>query len=281
MNQPYQTDRDREPLKKLGLTAGEVIVVVILLLIMMAIMLPALARMRASTRLSNCRFNLMQLHLALDNYSIVHDRYPSGVINTTGPVLSVADGYHHNWIEGLLPDLDAQGLWQQIDRDVSIYHPNNDLPREARLVKFICPSASAISMMTSCYCAIHSSNETPIDEDNDGVFFLNSMLDRDAISDGLNHTMFLGEKLEDLPPKLGWLSGTRCTMRNTGHAINEKNPEDDLAISPRYVGGLVSDHVSGLNVLMGSGETRFIDEAIDPVILQELASRNDSSREDN
>ncbi|MEM6692963.1 MAG: DUF1559 domain-containing protein [Planctomycetota bacterium] len=264
-----------------GLTAGEVIVVAILLFIMMAIMLPALARMRASTRLSNCRFNLQQLHLALENYAATHERFPSGVVNSTGPVLSVADGYHHNWIEGILPNLNASGLWQQIDRDVSIYHSNNDLPREARIVKFICPSASMISDVTSCYAAIHSSVETPIDQYNDGVFFLNSTIHRDDIVDGLNHTLFLGEKLADLPPDLGWLSGTRCTLRNTGHRLNQKPPEDDPAISPRYVGGLLSDHVAGLNTLFGSGETRFIDEAIDPVILRELASRNDSSREAN
>ena len=50
-------------------------------------------------------------------------------------------------------------------------------------------------------------------------FFLNSKLRRDDIADGLAHTIFIGEKLID-KDDLGWMSGTRATLRNTGTPLN-------------------------------------------------------------
>ena len=45
------------------------------------------------------------------------------------------------------------------------------------------------------------------------------------ISDGAKHTIFVGEKLfEQDVPDLGWLSGTRATLRNTGTPLNETGP---------------------------------------------------------
>ena len=73
--------------------------------------------------------------------------------------------------------------------------------------------------------------EAPIDVDNHGVFFLNSAVRYTDVSDGASQTLFLGEKLI-LSGDLGWLSGTRSTLRNTGTPINA-----DQAVR-RAVGGM-------------------------------------------
>jgi prepilin-type processing-associated H-X9-DG protein len=87
--------------------------------------------------------------------------------------------------------------------------------------------------------------ETPIDADNDGVFFLNSKLRSRDIPDGTSNTIFFGESIiitnigaekpyytlrkyilpEDVEGpfvygSLGWMSGTPGTIRNTGNPPN-------------------------------------------------------------
>jgi len=70
---------------------------------------------------------------------------------------------------------------------------------------------------------VHHDVEAPIDADNHGVFFLNSRLRVRDITDGTSHTLFAGEKLSE-PDDLGWMSGTRATLRNTGTALNTGLP---------------------------------------------------------
>jgi hypothetical protein len=52
-----------------------------------------------------------------------------------------------------------------------------------------------------------------------GVFFLNSNVRYDDITDGSSHTIFIGEKVPDAWD-LHWLSGTKTTLRNTGVPID-------------------------------------------------------------
>jgi prepilin-type processing-associated H-X9-DG protein len=75
----------------------------------------------------------------------------------------------------------------------------------------------------SNYAGVQHDVEAPIDVDNHGVFFLNSKLRYDDITDGPSHTLFIGEKLCD-PNDLGWMSGTRATLRNTGTLLNTPLP---------------------------------------------------------
>ena len=59
------------------------------------------------------------------------------------------------------------------------------------------------------------------------MFFLNSGVRYDDITDGSSHTLFVGEKLPD-GWDLNWLSGTRATLRNTGVPINWLTPRNGL-----------------------------------------------------
>jgi prepilin-type processing-associated H-X9-DG protein len=70
-----------------------------------------------------------------------------------------------------------------------------------------------------CYAGVHNDLEKPIDAKDNGVFFLNSLVRYDDVDDGASNTIFVGEKLPD-PWDLGWMSGTRATLRNTGTRIN-------------------------------------------------------------
>ncbi len=116
------------------------------------------------------------------------------------------------------------------------------------------------------------------------MLFLNSHVKFDDIPDGLSYTLFVGEVAQAHP--LGWFSGTRATLRNTGHPINRLNitylggkipglssPGDEpaaedveesinsgmLPVSPTFVGGFGSAHNrDGANFAFGDGSVRFV-----------------------
>ena len=123
------------------------------------------------------------------------------------------------------------------------------------------------------------------------MLFLNSRIRREDISDGVAHTFFLGEKRAD-PHDLGWMSGTRATLRNTGLRPNDPASDpvsnafepslagkegDALQMALLYVGGFASQHSGGLHMGFGDGSAQFMADTIDPILWQHLANRADGN----
>ena len=147
------------------------------------------------------------------------DVYPAGTLEKQGPIQNHAYGYHHSWITQLLPFMELQNEAQMIDRRVGVYHKNNVEVRTLLLQSVRCPSQAAAYSGYSSYAAVYDDDESPIDTDNHGVFFQNSRITFDDLSDGAAQTLFIGEKIVE-PGDLGWMSGTRATLRNTGVPLN-------------------------------------------------------------
>src|SRR5262249_2925552 len=78
---------------------------------------------------------------------------------------------------------------------------------------------------------IHNDVEAPIDVNQNGVLFLNSRVRYDDVTDGSSNTIYAAEFTESLNspnPHLGWMSGTRSTLRNIVTATtNPAAPADD------------------------------------------------------
>ena len=272
-NRPRVTSR--------GFTLVELLVVIAIIGVLIGLSIPAMQNMRELSRRSNCEQNLVQLSLALSAYAARNGHYPAGTLADSGPIKSLPKGYHHNWISGLLPMLDAANVYEAIDHRAGVYDPANDEIRHLRIPTLLCPSAAETRENTTCYAGIHASTETPIDEGNDGVFRLNTPVSDNDITDGLSYTLFVGEKLSRFEEDLGWFSGTRSSLRNTGHAINAerlriRDPQySSKTVAPLYVGGVASDHPGGAYMLNGSGEYHFRSSSMDQVILRQLSSRAD------
>ena len=265
-------------------TLVELLVVIAIIGILVGLLLPAMQNMRELSRRSSCQQNLAKLSLALSSYNDRYGQFPAGTLNADGPIKSQeAGGYHHNWLIGLMPMLDANVVADAVDSSVSVYDDANAEVRALAIPGLRCPSASDVAEHTTCYAGITSSIETPIDEDNDGVFRLNLPVRERDVSDGLGQTVFLGEKISSIGEDLGWISGTRSSLRNGGHPINAElqrirgpvNPAN--AINASYVGGLASDHPGGVHLLMGSGEIQFRSSSMDTKLFAQLASRADGA----
>jgi len=206
-------------LTKRGFTLVELLVVIAIIGILVALLLPAVQAAREAARRAQCTNNLVQLAIAIHNYEAANRVYPPGTIEPVGPLQNVAQGYHHNWIGQLLPYLERRVAYDHIDRSVGVYDPKNAPVRDLNISALLCPSTWSGGAGYSSYAAVHHDVEAPIDVDNHGVFFLNSAVRYTEVSDGASQTLFLGEKLI-LPGDLGWISGTRATLRNTGTPIN-------------------------------------------------------------
>ena len=314
-----------------GFTMIELVVVVAIIAVLIALLLPAVQSAREAARRVQCSNNLLQLGIALENYEATNQVLPPGVIDRTGPVVETPTSYQFGWICRILPYLEQKNLYNRIDFNSGVYMTSNLTARSIVMNVLLCPSdgrrpASRNGFQnfgagssgspsfalpdpaTTAYAACHNDVEAPIDVKNTGVFFLNSRIRSEDIEDGLAHTIFLGEKRTP-GDELGWASGTRATLRNTGTPINQTvlftndlsrfmedleglqrstdapetvaapvptpPPSAPVASGAIPVGGFGSWHPLGTNFLFGDGSVRHIRTNINARVYQLLGNRAD------
>jgi prepilin-type N-terminal cleavage/methylation domain-containing protein/prepilin-type processing-associated H-X9-DG protein len=242
--------------RRAGYTFIEILIVIAIIGILVALLLPAVQAAREAARRSECSKHLQQLILAVHNYEMLHGVYPPGTVNVTGPIESLPKGYHHNWIVQLLPYLEEKNAFAHIDNTVGVYDPKNMPVRRLNLPLLHCTSQGYPAVGYSDYAGVHNDMEVPIDIDNNGAFFLNSRIRQVDIIDGSSHTIVLGEKLT-VPGDLGWMSGTRATLRNMGLMINTGGG----GRGRRRSAGLLTGYPPGVEV-PGAATEQLLDDEI-------------------
>jgi type II secretory pathway pseudopilin PulG len=259
----------------------ELLVVITIMGTLTAMMLPAVMGAREASRRMTCLNNLFQIGVALNNYQSAHDMLPPGTTDKQGPVHNTPQGYKMSWIVPILPYLDENVIYQNIDRSVGPYDAKNATVRALTLSVFTCPSADPALIdqpPVSNYVGCQNDVEAPINTDNHGVLFLNSHISRSDVTDGISHTIYVGEKITE-PTDLSWMSGTRATLRNTG-APPQWGPPDPKLPNPvekndLWVGGFSSEHPQTCNFLLGDGRTESLSDSIDMNVFQQLGNRAD------
>lgn len=254
-------------------TLVELLVTIAIIGILVGMAAPAVQGMRESARRAGCQTRLVPIGMALQSY---HDRwlhYPVGTVADSGPVLSEPIGNHHNWVGRLLDLLDQPVIASRIDRSVSVYDQRNSAVLELSYSGMKCPSASGAPANASSYIGLHHPTEKSIDDTDWGVFILNVPISRDDISDGLSNTAFVSEKIS-VAGDLGWLSGSRATLRNVGGGIRiSEDPFGQLPAS--VVGTIGSHHPAGVHILFGSGAIQFQATQTDQRVLEQMVDRRD------
>ncbi|EMI42870.1 DUF1559 domain-containing protein [Rhodopirellula sp. SWK7] len=258
---------------RLAFTLVELLVVIAIIGVLVGLAAPAVQTMRESSRRAACQSRLIPIGMAMQSY---HDRwlhFPVGTVAETGPVSSVAEGDHHNWLGRLLDLLDQPVIAARIDRSVSVYDEANAAVMELSYSGVQCPSAGLDPNNASSFVGLHHPTEKSIDENDHGVFLLNLPISRDDITDGLANTAMVSEKQTPFDD-LGWLSGTRATLRNVGGGIVASG-DPFASPPPSMVGSIGSHHPAGVHMLFGSGEIRFTANETDQRILEQMVDRRD------
>jgi len=286
--------------RRWAFTMIELLIVMAIIAVLISLLLPAIQSSREAARRAQCANNLMQLGIALGNYASTHSVFPPGVVNEKGPIENLPHGYHHGWIVQILPFICQDNVYRRIDFRESVYAPSNDTAVGVTISTLLCPSENR-RHGASNYAGCHHDVDAPIAADNHGVLYLNSRVRYDDIPDGPAHTILLGE-IRGGGPTLGWASGTRSTLRNTGNPINapdllmppignsrsssteRRGPVDYEAIDQlvadglwpvQLSGGFSSNHGVGANFLFCDGSVRQVSLSIDRRVYRLLGNRDD------
>ncbi len=249
--------------------------------ILVGLLLPAVQAAREAARRSSCSNNMMQLGLGVHHFEFGMERLPTGVINDEGPVRNEELGNHTSWTVQILPHIEELVASRLYDQAAGAYAPENARVRSHRVSVLLCPSdplSYRSNWAPSSYAGCHHDSEAPIDTNNNGLFFLNSNITFADILDGSSYTLLLGECLIE-EDNLGWVSGTRATLRNAGSAINQAtlDAEDDTSTPSETltVGGFSSNHTGGALFVLADGSVKFLSDNTDATVFRNLANRND------
>jgi len=128
-----------------GFTLVELLVVIAIIGILVGMLLPAVQSVRAAARRSACQNNLRQIGIALLNYESAHQKFPPGrtwTVTEEGDSDSDPDRIGYSWFAQILPQLEANNLFDQIDFTQPPNAPDNHAAIGNTIPIAFCPSTA-------------------------------------------------------------------------------------------------------------------------------------------
>ncbi|MFO0957349.1 MAG: DUF1559 domain-containing protein [Isosphaeraceae bacterium] len=185
--------------------------------------------------------NLRQLGRALHEYHGVQGHFPAGAtFDAEGRPM-------HSWITALLPFLEREDVFRQIDLERPWDDPANSAAFRASIAEFIVPRTPTEALPNGYAPAHYAANARVLGGDQPRTI--------DRIPDGASNTILAGE-----------VAGR---FRAWGDPINWRDPALGINRSPD---GFGSPFPGGANMLMADGSVRFLKDTIDPKVLRALAT---------
>jgi len=185
--------------------------------------------------------NLKQIGLGAHNYHEDHKAFPAGATATRyGELL-------HSWQTALLPYIEEQALYDQIDRTLSWDDPRNVPAFQARVGIYLNPAVRE-ERDAGGYALSHYAGNARV---LGGLYPMTIA----EISDGTSMTILAGEVASGYLP---W-----------GRPGNWRDPALGINRSP---GGFGSPFQGGANIVFADGSVRFIKDTINPAVLKSLGT---------
>jgi prepilin-type N-terminal cleavage/methylation domain-containing protein len=214
-------------------TLVELLVVIGIIGILIGMLLPAVQRVRESSRRTSCSNNIRQQAIAVHNYETTNGRFPPGLCigqwgdgwerqDPPGGFLSngyPAMGPFWSWTFRIAPFIefgnlynaaDVQGWpwWQQFPPDSG--NSGDIVGHRSQL--FVCPSdlrgdevwtdGTHEATITS-YLGVNGRNQFKENGGQDGILYVNSGVAFTGVKDGTTNTLLIGER----PPSMNLLYG--------------------------------------------------------------------------
>jgi type II secretory pathway pseudopilin PulG len=227
-DQDYSGDpREGIPKPPRRFSVIELLVVIVVILGIIGLLLPATRFSRPAAYRMQCSNNLKAIALALHNYADKYDAFP--------PAYTVdADGKRlHSWRTLILPFLDHQGLYDQIDLTKPWHDPVHASIAQSRPLPYGCPATSVADDRTTYLAVVapdaclHPTNPRPLAD----------------ILDGLANTMMLVEVA-------------------AGDAVHWMSPQDaDEPLILRLGPDSKLAHHGGTNIALADGSILFLPES--------------------
>jgi prepilin-type N-terminal cleavage/methylation domain-containing protein/prepilin-type processing-associated H-X9-DG protein len=227
------------PARRRGFTLIELLVVMAIIGVLVGLLLPAVQAAREQARRLQCANNLKQIGLALANYIDRNQGLPAGYRSTWDLVSQREIGPGWGWAAKILPVLDQQPLYDAINLDQNIQDPVNQTARLTKLSVYLCPSDVEVSEWTAAngvlwiyqghlysaqqpICDIAMANYVGVfgigepGVDGEGIFFRDSFIKPVDITDGLSHTLAVGERATNLAANFGTVINVGPPLKNVG-----------------------------------------------------------------
>ena len=271
-------------------TLIELLVVIAIIAILIGLLLPAVQKVREAAARLKCKNNLKQIGLALHSYHDRNDRLPPGYVSGVGSNGDTGPGW--GWAAHILPDVEQDNLFRQINLSTAITATAHTAPRTQALKVFLCPSDielgtfavanTSASVAHANYVGVFGTNEVEVNPSaGNGTFFRNSRVRFGDVTDGLSNTYAVGERSSDiaLATWTGAIPGALVPLRRDPteaepHFFLVLGRGDHAPNSPdSHIDDFYSRHSQGLNCLFGDGSVHSISNGVNPAVWAAIQTR--------
>ena len=267
-----------------GLTLIELLVVVMIIGILISLLLPAVQATRESARRALCMSNLRQIGLGLHCYHEIHCCFPPGCTDRYPKLPRVPKARLIAWSTLLLPFIEQQNLYNQIDLSVPFSDPKNDAANKHAISIYLCPSTNRLMDGRVGYTT-GDCNGNGKDDVGDfwgctdyGGMFGHKIEGEMSTCNGV----LIYETSVSIPQICDGLSNTIVVTEDTGRgwknfaewADGENIFDQHTPINTVQDNEMWCDHPGGVNATFCDGSVRFLGNKISDVTLQALCTRD-------